>query len=339
MIDEKTEKLIEEFLLKYEVDGEFTESTVIKYRTLLFHLFGITGKSIFDLTVGDIDNFKIQKRKGKNGKPVEATTLQSYAFALRKFVAYLKKNGTDLKIDVIDIEIPKDKRKRKPVFLTDDEIIRFLAAILEDGTELRVIRFYALVMFLIDSAARISEALSVKHKDIDWEKRTVDIVGKGDKERTLMFGEDCEQWLKKYLDMRKSDNEFLFTTLHGDSEWKKFEVDDLFRRYAKKAGIDKKTTAHTMRRTCATRMLRKGLKINYVSSMLGHADLQTTTKYYIGVPTTDELREKITDDYYKFVSESDLKKRGYQEGAGSAGAGNAPLSNRDCAWYSVPRPS
>ncbi len=333
MIDEKTENLIEEFLLKHEVDGEFTESTVLKYRDLLSRLFRMTGKSIFDLTVGDIDNFKMQKRKGKNGKPVEATTLQNYAFALRKFVAYMKKNGTDLKIDVNDIEIPKDKRKRKPVYLTDEEVLLFLNTILADGEkELRVVRFYAFARLLLDSGARMSEALSVKVKNINWKERTVDIIGKEDKERTIMFGSETEQWLKRYLAMRKSDNEFLFTTLHGDSEWKKFEVDDLFRRYAKKAGITKKTTAHAMRRTCATRMLRKGLKINDVSYLLGHADSQTTLKYYIGVPTTDELREKITDDYYEFAPESKLKKFGYQEGAGSAGAGSSDSPLRTSSW-------
>ncbi|MFA5925636.1 MAG: tyrosine-type recombinase/integrase [Parcubacteria group bacterium] len=321
-MDEKTKNLVEEFLLKSEAKGEISDSTVVKYRSLLLYFFKLMGKSIFNLTAGDFDNFIVQK-KNYEEKPVLATTLRNYAFALRKFVAYLKKNGVDLKIGASDIEIPKDKRKRKPVYLTDEEVLRFLAAISEDGTELRVVRFYTLVQLLLDSGSRISEALSVKVKDIDWEKRTVDIVGKNDKERTLMFGSEAEQWLKRYLARRKSDNEYLFTTIDGKRQWKKFEIDDLFRRYAKKAGITKQTTAHAMRRTCATRMLRRGLKINDVSYLLGHADSQTTLKYYIGVPTTDELREKITDDYYKFAPESELKRLGFQNKAGLAGAGDA----------------
>ena len=336
MIDEKNEKLIEEFLLKSEAKGEIAETTVDKYRDLLSRFFRTAGKSIFDLTVEDYDNFIIQKKKQK--KPVEATTLQTYGYALRKFVAYVKKKGTDLKIDVIDIEIPKDKRKRKPVYLTDEEVLHFLATILEDGTELRVVRFYALVRLLLDTGARISEALSVKVKDIDWKRGEVDIIGKCNRERTLMFKGEAAQWLKRYLIMRKSDNECLFTTIDGKRQWKKFEIDDLFRKYARKSGIAKRITAHTMRRTFATHLASKGVGTPVITYLLGHKSMQTTIEHYLGEPTLEEVRKKMTDDLYKFIPESDLKKSGYQEGAGSAGAGNSNSLPRTCSWDRVPRP-
>jgi site-specific recombinase XerD len=148
--------------------------------------------------------------------------------------------------------------------------------------------------------------LSIKIKDIDFANREIPIIGKGKIPRTLLFHEKSVYWIRKYLEKRKDSNEHLFVNRAGDNKWSYNDACRSFQRYKRLSGISKDFSIHTFRHTFATQLLFNGAKINEVSFLLGHKDLQTTMKYYIGVLNKAEIKERITDKHFDFIPESAL---------------------------------
>jgi integrase/recombinase XerD len=129
----------------------------------------------------------------------------------------------------------------------------------------------------------------------------VAIIGKGSKPRKLLFYDQSEIWIKKYLKKRKDKCEYLFATINGKSKWSYNDVGRSFQRYRKLSGIIKKFTIHTFRHTFATQLLLNGVPLNQVSFLLGHANLETTMKYYIGTIKIAEAKQFMKDEYFDFV--------------------------------------
>ena len=157
------------------------------------------------------------------------------------------------------------------------------------------LRLRTLTEVLLGTGMRISEALSLDRNDINWESREAMVVGKGDKQRTVFFSKRAEHWLKEYLKSRNDDNPALFVALGDNRRWARFDIAEQFRGYARRAGLAKRVTPHLLRHSMATVMLSNGCDIRYIQEMLGHADIQTTARYYLG---TDKKAVKAAHEKY-----------------------------------------
>jgi len=119
--------------------------------------------------------------------------------------------------------------------------------------------------------------------------------------RKLLFYDQSEYWIKKYLQIQKRKCEYLFATINGKSKWSYNDVCRSFQRYRRLSGINKKFTIHTFRHTFATQLLLNSVPINQVSFLLGHANLETTMKYYIGTIKIAEAKQFMKDEYFDFI--------------------------------------
>jgi integrase/recombinase XerD len=140
---------------------------------------------------------------------------------------------------------------------------------------------------------RISEALSVDVEDIDWEHKEIIIIGKGNKQRTVFLSDRAISWLQMYLLRRNNDHPALFTTFGKLERLKPYDLSKQFKHYAQSAGLKKKVTPHILRHTAATIMSFNGADIRTIQQILGHSDIKTTAKYYLGVDK-EALREAHT---------------------------------------------
>lgn len=297
-------RLVEEFLTESQILGNLNSGSVIKYRKQLARLFEEAEiSSISDITSDKIKKFIVFK--GEAG--VKPITIRSYLYPLRGLLKFLKEEkGLSSEINLDKIPIPKDKERKTVVFLTEEEVGNYIRAIIENTKHISpvaTVRFLALVHFLLETGARISEALSIKIEDIDWRECQVEIIGKGNKRRTLFFKSRTKHWLKEYLALRNDDCEYLFVILNGKSVWKHTEIDGLFRKYKKLAGIKKQVSAHIMRHTFCTQLLFQGIPLNTVSVLMGHSSSITTLKYYAGVMEIMKAREIIKDEHFNFIPE------------------------------------
>lgn len=223
--------------------------------------------------------------------------------ALRSFLKFCREVLRVPALDYREVRVPRIPR-RDVVYLTKEEIQRFLDAIIAPGerweeVSLTRLRFRALVEVLLGTGARISEVLSLDRSDVNLERKEAKIIGKGNRERMLFFTDRSLEWLQRYLSVRWDDEASLFVT-QGNRPRRLIQRDrikDTFKVYKAKAGITKKVSPHILRHTMATTLLFNGCPIGHIKELLGHERLDTTCRYYLGLD-----KRAAKEAHQKFLS-------------------------------------
>lgn len=166
-----------------------------------------------------------------------------------------------------------------PEVLSQKEIERLLQA--PEITTPAGCRDQAILELLYSSGLRVSELCQLKITDVDDE--FVRVMGKGSKERTVPVGRKAIQAIDNYLAcfrdaMGKGNQTDLFVTAKG-SRVTRFEVWRRIKAYAKRAGITKNISPHTLRHSFATHLLDHGADLRVIQDLLGHASIDNTDRY------------------------------------------------------------
>ena len=140
-----------------------------------------------------------------------------------------------------------------------------------------------LLQVMLDTGLRLSEAIHLKWRHVNLMTGQLLVrEGKGHKDRVLWLGEpDLEalrHWRERQAQVVGHAPEWVFTTLEGKPLQPRY-VQAMVERYAKRAGIQKRVTPHTLRHTFASDLLRAVKNIRIVQEALGHSDLSTTQVY------------------------------------------------------------
>jgi len=244
-------------------------------------------KKFFDfLEKNEIDLYKIEpvditlfiaELKKKN---YSESTIQRIASSLRSFFKFLSERENFKKDISLLLEIPK-KGEKLPHFLTFEEIEK-LINVIDTDTPLGL-RDRALIETLYATGMRVSEVLSLKRGDINFEEEIIRVRGKGEKERIVPINRVALFYLKEYTEkarikiLKGKENEFLFLNKNGKKLsrvgfWK------ILRKYGLKAGI-KTLYPHIIRHTFATHMLMNGCDLKTLKILLGHSSISTTQVY------------------------------------------------------------
>lgn len=307
MNQDKNLSLIESCFDSARITDEISESSVLKYRDSIKKFFSIVDKDIENLELQDFNKFILQMKNGGASGSRIANVISAIKWLIKKIK---DDNLVNINIDLDKIKKPKLERK-EVAYLTEEEIERFLGAInkdMENSPAIRKIRMMTLVMLLLQTGARIGEALSIKIEKIDRSNMEIPIIGKGKKPRSLYISPDILYWIDKYLKTRKGSSEFLFTTLDGQKRWQQTDVGRAFRRYKKLSSITKPIVLHTLRHTIATQLTLKGVPMNHVQHILGHNRLETTIRYYIGAIEKDMAKKVMQDEFYRFIPKDSIYK-------------------------------
>lgn len=142
------------------------------------------------------------------------------------------------------------------------------------------IREEALVEFMSSSGCRLSEIVGINVKDINWSKMSVNVIGKGNKEREALFSVKAKILLKKYLKQRKGDSEALFVSEkapYGRLSGRAVEV--IVAKIAKRADFDKAVYPHLYRHSYACRNINSGMSLPVLQKLMGHSNADTTMIY------------------------------------------------------------
>ncbi len=206
------------------------------------------------------------------------TTRSRKIAALKSFFNYLtfKQKLLD-KNPTVELETPK-LPKRLPKYLNLDESIALLNSI--DGKFQK--RDFCIITLFLNCGLRLSELISINMKDIN--NNVLNVVGKGDKERSIYLNEACQQAIKQYIAVRPKDNlkdrEALFITERG-TRISRRTIEMMVKKYIEEAGLDpKKYSPHKLRHTAATLMHKYGgVDIRALQQVLGHESISTTEIY------------------------------------------------------------
>lgn len=166
--------------------------------------------------------------------------------------------------------------RRLPSFLPVDEATVLLNAPPEPSAA--GARDRALLELLYASGLRVAEGCGLDLDDLDEARRTVRVVGKGDKERVVPVGETALEALAAHLAMRGRRRGPLFLNARGGRLTPRSAL-RIVRARARQAGIDQRVTPHTLRHSFATHMLGAGADLRLIQELLGHSRLSTTQRY------------------------------------------------------------
>jgi site-specific recombinase XerD len=169
--------------------------------------------------------------------------------------------------------------KREIDILTTDECHSLLSACSSKAPT--GIRNQALIVVLWRTCLRIKEALDLLPKDVSEDSIRVH-SGKGDRARTVGLDPESsavvERWVTKRQEMGFKPSQRLFCTLKGEPIDTSY-CRHLFKRLAKKAGLDKRVHPHGLRHSGAVHLLDEGHNVVVISQQLGHSNLATTNIY------------------------------------------------------------
>lgn len=223
----------------------------------------IGDKDMADLTIEDIALWVKTMRKNRC-----TNTIRNYVIRLRVVASYIDLLGVPT-IKAALIPIPK-REATVPAFLTAKEVTRMI----EYSYSLR----NALVISLLySSGIRLSELIQLNRGQIV--KRRFTIIGKGDKPRLCFIDQRTEQLMNRYLATRTDNSEALIVSAQNKRRMTATNVQLLIHNSAIRAGITKRVTPHTLRHSFATNFIENNGNIRYLSTMLGHASVETTMHY------------------------------------------------------------
>ena len=141
----------------------------------------------------------------------------------------------------------------------------------------RTLRDLALIDFLYSTGCRVSEVVRMDISDIDFERMECKVLGKGNKERIVYLTPVAAMNLQEYINSRDDCEDHLFDGRKGKRIGKN-GIENIVKRIGKLAGVSK-AHPHRFRRTLATNLMDRGMNIQDVAMILGHADLKTTQLY------------------------------------------------------------
>lgn len=201
--------------------------------------------------------------------------------SIKGFYNYLVISGRQSGNPADELELLKVGR-RLPSTLSLSEVTAIIETV--QGDDPRSLRDRLALELLYGAGLRISELLDLKITDIMREEKLLSVIGKGDKQRLIPFGQKADNALALYLQAgrpalaKKTSMPNLILNVRG-KRLSRMGFLKILRRYCRQAGVRKRVTPHMFRHSFATHLLENGADLRAVQELLGHADISTTQIY------------------------------------------------------------
>ena len=225
--------------------------------------------------------------KIKIGNSIRATRWS----ALNTFFNYLKTNNLINNNPLDQTFRPSNKKDKKIIYLTEDEIKTCINNIDNEKNYRFKNRDACIVSMGISTGLRVSAITQINLEDIDFQNNIINVIEKGNKYRTIYFGDNLKTKLSLWMNDREKyysdvDTNALFIS-RKKNRISVSAVEDLLQKYTH--NINKKITPHKLRATCATNLYKKTRDIYLVANQLGHANI-ATTKIYTDIDNESKLK-------------------------------------------------
>ena len=280
---------VDNFLEYLSVIKKHSDNTIINYKNDLMEFMEFTNNKL-DITKDDVNDY-LKKLYEEN---MTKSSISRKLSSLRSFYNYLIKKEIVSDNYFAVLKNPK-KESSLPKYVKDDDIDKMFSV--PDTRRWIGKRNLLIIRMLYATGLRVSELVNIKIKDIDIRERTIKVLGKGSKERIVVFGVNTEEALTDYLNNGRyvvdiHNSEYLFLNKDGNKLSDRYVrkiLDDIII----KSSIESHVSPHMLRHTFATGMLNNGADLVSVKELLGHESLNTTSIY------THVSDDKIREIYNK----------------------------------------
>lgn len=273
-------KNVLDFLEVLQFEKKYSSNTVLNYRDDLDD-FVIFLEEYKYSSFKEVDYQVIRKYLNYlYEKKYTNKTISRHISSLRSFFKYLLKKKIINNNPMTLISNPKIEKKL-PKFVPYHELEQILN-VFDTNTSLDY-RNSLILELLYSTGIRVGELVNIKIKDIEFNKKEIRIIGKGNKERIVLFGSRCSKLLEQYLntfykEYNSKNSDYLLLGVRGNKINDR-EVRKVVDEAVKRAGVKLNVSPHVLRHTFATHMLNEGADLKSVQQLLGHESLSTTTIY------------------------------------------------------------
>ena len=270
--------IVDRFNSYLNQERSLSDNTIRAYigdlESLISHLMAMGLQDISALNISHLRSWLANQQS----KGASRTTLSRRATSIKLFTKWATKESL-IPTDVgANLATPKAHRILPEILdvKSADLAMQSLETLAEESGELTAIRNLAMVEMLYASGARVSELCGLNLNDIDYDRQTIRVIGKGNKERVIPIGRPAMAALEKWLAVRpqlasEKSGAAIFLGARGK------RIDQRQVREVVYKTID--LGPHALRHSAATHLLEGGADLRTVQEILGHASLSTTQIY------------------------------------------------------------
>lgn len=268
----------------------YSDKTILSYYDDLTEYNEFLGNNF--ITVLDINDDLVSKYlKYLYERRINKNSISRKLSSIRGFYNYLVKENIVKTNYFNEVSNPK-KEFYLPKFLKNEEIDKIFSVC--NSNNVYEERDTLIIELLYATGLRVSELVNIKIEDIDFNNGTIKVLGKGSKERMVIYNNHTKKAMDTYLNdgyhsLNKRNNGYLILNKDGNKLSERY-VRNIINKLVRRANLDIKISPHTIRHTFATDMLENGSDLMTVKELLGHESLNTTSIY---THVTNEQIKKV----------------------------------------------
>lgn len=268
IITDNVEKdfLLDAFIEALKVEGRSVK-TLERYRYIITRFL-----TAISITSRAVSVYHVRKWiSDEKDRGISDNTLNGCRMVLSSYYGWLHREGLIAKNPMANIGTIKHEKKVKDIYSdVDIEKLKMSCTSKRDK---------AIVSFLKATGCRISEVTQLDKDDVDLIKHECIVLGKGNKQRTVYFDAVTGMLLKEYIDSRNDDSPALFIG-KGSERLTPGGVRFMLNRLGSVSGVEH-VHPHKFRRTQITNLVDRGMPLQLVRDLAGHAKLDTTLEYVV----------------------------------------------------------
>lgn len=306
MLKKETEKIIHNYLDYLKYQKNYSDYTIDNYCRDILEFLDYLDREVLDYKSVVYSDLRFFLMYLKDEKKDKNSSIDRKLSSLRGFYQYLANEGI-VSNNVFSLLNGPKKEKKLPRYFEYNELESLFEAC--DLSSALGQRDRLILEMLYATGVRVGELVSIKVSDINFSSRTILILGKGNKERIVPYGDYCEEILKLYLkdgylSLNTQNSSYLFLNARG-AKLTERGVRYLLEEIIKKTSVQKNISPHMIRHSFATHLLNQGCDLMTVQKLLGHESIKAT-QIYTHV-TTDRLRSVYQNSFPRARIDSDDK--------------------------------
>ena len=276
----KRNQYLDSFLANIRLEKGLSSNTIKAYEIDCSAFINWVEKE-FDLDILNIKESHIRKYITYfHNRNLSNSTINRKLSALKHFFLFLNKKKFISSNPIASFSGPKNL-KTLPKSISVIDVNALIKA--PDCSTFIGLRDRAMLELLYATGVRISELINLQYSNIDLNRSLIKVMGKGNKERMVPFGDNALFWLREYIQFRRKNNLSLNSRDFFISQQRKKITRQAFwhriKLYLNKTGLSQEVSPHTLRHAFATHLLNNGADLRSVQMLLGHSDLSTTQIY------------------------------------------------------------
>lgn len=272
--------MVEKFLKYLNFEKRYSDHTLKSYRTDLNQLQNYLLETYQIDSVSEVTHDMLRSwMVALMENDVSPRTVSRKISTVKSYFKWGRKYESFSHDPTLKIKLPKIP-KRLPVYVEEEDMEKIRTQDFFPDT-FEGMRDKLIVELFYQTGIRSNELLTLKSKDVDFQRATIKVLGKRNKERILPVGKDVMSLMQQYDELRNRVNQtcaFFFITQKGEPLYPKL-IYKIVNSYLTKVSSLQKKSPHVLRHTFATHMLNRGADLNAIKELLGHSSLGATQVY------------------------------------------------------------